>query len=250
MKFYRNLSLRILFLFLSFGLCTASAVALKIPSSLNIKEREKVLQILGFGSSTKLLSDPYPLGGYTGLEIGVSFEQIPTEDLGVLGSQISKPQDTYTYSTISIGKGVYNNVDVFVHFLPFSESGGVSEYGAQIRYGFYENKTLPYFSSLIFHMNSTNVENKMISKSIGSDLVLGVRVENFALYVGAGMLGVSGKFVGGASGVTESGLEENESISAFHALIGGVFYYEDLFLAVQVDQYDDSIMSAKVGARF
>src|SRR5690606_37261354 len=91
-----------------------------IPSNLNEADRVGVLEILGPGTSGKILTDPYPLGGLAGFEASLQMDSIPVSDLSKFGNTVAE-QDFFSYPIISIGKGLYNNLDIFVHFIPSSE---------------------------------------------------------------------------------------------------------------------------------
>ena len=44
----------------------------RTPSQLNRSEQIRTLQILGIASSSKIIGNPYPLGGNSGIEISMS----------------------------------------------------------------------------------------------------------------------------------------------------------------------------------
>jgi hypothetical protein len=50
----------------------------QIPENLTKEDRIKVLGILGAGTSSKILTDPYPLGGFAGFEAGIQMDSIPS----------------------------------------------------------------------------------------------------------------------------------------------------------------------------
>lgn len=98
-----------------------------------------------FGSASKVLDNPYPLGGYTGIEFGLASEFIPVEDLASLGSKTTDKGE-YNYYTLTLGKGLYYNVDMHAYFTPFGQAEKMQSYGAQIRWGFYEASFFHYLS--------------------------------------------------------------------------------------------------------
>ncbi|HVK60537.1 MAG TPA: hypothetical protein VM432_03255, partial [Bdellovibrionales bacterium] len=143
---------------------TAMAKVL-IPTNLNQTDREDALRILGFGTSSKILSNPYPMGGYPGFEIGVSVESLPTDDLGRLGDGLETPQQDVSYAKISIGKGLYHGFDVFFQFSPFNQKDGLSQYGGILRWCFFEAESFPLSLSALVHYNSANFDNLVITRS-------------------------------------------------------------------------------------
>ncbi len=224
-------------------------LALNLPTGLTPEDQAKVLEILGLGTSSKILSDPYPLGGYSGVEVGLSVERIPVSDLGRLGNK-AESQEFFTYPKIFLGKGLFYDLDVFLHFIPFNEGTGLSEFGGMLRWGFFQSDNIPANISIVIHGNSSNLSNQFTSTSIGADLITGINVSYFSIYTGVGLIEVDGRFVGGVNGVTSSGSEENTKISRLHTLIGFTLQYKPYFIAVQIDQYDTTVVSTKLGFRF
>ena len=66
-------------------LSSVSMATTRLPKQLDREDQSRALEILGFGSTAKTLDNPYPLGGYSGVEIGISSEFIPVDDLATLG---------------------------------------------------------------------------------------------------------------------------------------------------------------------
>jgi hypothetical protein len=223
---------------------------IRIPSNLNETEREEALRIIGFGTSGKILSDPYPLGGYAGFEVGVSVESLPTGDLGNLGSGLSDPQPDVLVSKFSLGKGLYNNIDLFLQFSPYTQQDEISQFGGILRWGFYQAAFLPLNASLMLSANSANIGNQIVARSYGIDVVGGINVENVALYAGGGFVEASGTFLGGQQGITDTGQQETEIATSFHTVVGASARFSKLFLSVQIDRHVQPSFSGKIGVRF
>ncbi len=231
-----------------------SLAAIDIPRNLDSTDRKLLLHNLGLGSSSKVLSNPYPLGGYSGFEIGLTVESISIRDLSALGDQADNPS-TFSFPVISIGKGLYNNIDVFVHFSPLTESFGFSEFGALLRWVFFQAKFFPTTFALLAHGNSANFSNKVSTETSGVDLVAGITIRRVAMYLGAGQTTSIGNFVGGASGVTDTDLsgerpDRKEQVASFHSVIGMSIQFDRLFLAFQIDRYLQPAYGLKLGLRY
>lgn len=224
--------------------------AVLLPDGLSQNDRKEALRILGFGMSSKILSDPYPLGGYAGFEVAVSFENLPAEDIGHLGSGLPAPQQEVTYPKLTIGKGLYNDVDLFFQATPYRQRDEISQYGAIVRWGFHQAGFLPISSSLLLHFNSNNISNRISTRTYGADMVSGINVDNVSLYAGVGALTSEGTFLGGASDTTESSLLETERVSGPHTLVGANLHFQPFFVTVQIDRYTLTVFSAKAGVRF
>ncbi|MES2963542.1 MAG: hypothetical protein V4760_06600 [Bdellovibrionota bacterium] len=238
-------------LFFALFLSAEASAAILIPTGLTATDRIEALKIIGMGTSTKLLSDPYPLGGYDGLELGLSFESLPTDDLGRLGNRLAAPQQDVSYPKLTIGKGLYNNLDMFIQFTPYTRQDELSQFGGIMRWGFYQAQFQPLSASILLHMNNGNVGNALTTRTYGVDLVGGMNVRNVALFGGVGFIESTGTFAGGAAGVTSSGSMESESVTGYHTVYGAnIRILEKGFLALQIDRYSVPVFSGKLGVRF
>lgn len=235
------------------SICLSSSHAhasLTLPTGLSSTDRQEALKIVGFGTAAKILSDPYSLGGYSGLEFGLSFESIPTEDLARLGNRLPVPQSDTTIPKFTIGKGLYSGLDFFIHFIPYNQQNRLSQFGGVVRWSFFEASSLPLSSSLVVHMNTADISNQMVTRTYGLDLMGGINVNEVALYAGIGVMQSFGSFVGGSLGVTDSSLLEQETVSTLHTVAGGTFRMNSVFVALQLDRYTQSVLSGKLGLRF
>lgn len=226
-----------------------ASAALVIPKNLTQKDRETALEVLGFGSAPKLLGNPYALGGYSGYEVGISTEIIPTSDIAQLGSRSAQQGET-SYSLLTLGKGIYNNFDTFVHFGFLGNNESISNFGMQVRWTFFEAEYIPAFLTALVSANSVNFQNLVITNNQAVDLVLGVNVDDVTLYLGLGTIHTQGTFMGGASGVTDNNNTMKENLIGSHYMAGLNMEFSKAFLAFEIDRYSQSAYSAKAGLRF
>lgn len=229
--------LRLLFLF--FILHSSNAfTAIALPTTLSDRDQEKTLGVLGLQTSSKILSTPYPLGGYEGFEFGAGMEFLDVSD-------IAKPQTMINYPRFSFGKGFYNDFDFFFHFTPFSENTGISDYGGILRWSAFQSAYLPTNISILLHSNATNVIDKIFTSSFGIDITAGFTLKYISLYFGGGQVESRGSFYGFNGAMNE----EFRKTSSIHTFMGGVVDFESFFVAAQMDRYDDAIFSVKLGVR-
>lgn len=232
------------------ALSRVAHAALTLPQNMNSTDRQEALRIIGLGIASKTLTDPYSLGGYNGLEFGFSLESIPTEDLARLGNRLPASQSEVTIPKFTIGKGVYSNLDFFIHFIPYNQRLELSQYGGVLRWGFFEASSVPLSASVLAHINTGNINNQITTRSYGADLMGGINVNEVALYAGFGVAQATGTFIGGTTGVTNSQKVETEGVNSLHTVVGGSFRYRKFFVAVQLDRYTQSVLSGKIGLRF
>jgi hypothetical protein len=242
-----------LLLFSIFIVSSQASARLELPKSMGRADRIKVVEILGLGSSQKITGNPFPLGGYSGVEVGLSTEILSTSEVGRLGLK-SKEQAETNHMVFTMGKGLFNDFDVFLSFSPFSSEEEIRSFGAQLRWGLYQAEYLPAHLSLVASANSLNFQNIVNVISTGADLVAGFTVEDVTLFTGLGLARSSGQFVGQAGVVagsyTDTGETETERVEDSHYLAGINIRFSSLFLAFQLDRYTQATYSAKIGTRF
>jgi len=231
-----------------------------IPTQMNSADRLKALEVLGLGSSMKLLSSPAPLGGYSGVEVGITSETISLEDLRRMGNRDSTLQE-YNFNSISVGKGFYQNIDLFLSFTPTLQKNSLISFGGMLRWNFFNAENFPASLSFLAHSSSSNYSDLVATSTVGSDLVVSVNMEELSLYFGAGKVRAIGTFFGGKSadsstgvttqtGITDSGFTEHTDIIESHSIIGLMFRMDRYFLDLQIDRFTQSFYSGKIGLRF
>lgn len=206
--------------------------------------RQLILKTLGLGTLSKNMSQPEPLGTDSGLELSFVTEMINTEKIEPF-IEDSKNDDKLYYPKILIGKGLYERADFFFHFIPFTSTLGVSEFGAMFRFNFFQASN--FYSSFLIHGSSANFNNQLTTRNVGSDVVLGYAWEHFALTGGVGYGISKGRFVGGPSGITDSMANESESAESVHLSAGALVRYGIYNFALSYDHYSEPVYTAKIG---
>jgi hypothetical protein len=236
---------------LLFLMLSSSAFAkLILPTGLTTNDRQAALEILGYGSAPKILGNPYTLGGYSGAEVGVTTEIIPTSDISRLGTKASQQQGETSYSVFTLGKGIYSNLDTYLQFGLLGGAESISNVGVQLRWSFFQAEYLPAFMTAVLSAGAVNFQNLISTSTQASDLILGVSVDDVTLYLGAGLVKAQGFFTGGAGGITDTGDSLKESVSGGHYLAGLNLKFSTAFIAMEIDRYTQSTYSAKLGFRF
>ena len=234
----------------SLTILTSEAQALiQIPYQMSTADMNKALQIFGYGSATKVLDDPYPLGGYDGLEIGFSNETMHTDRISSLGAGATQQSQT-SYQSVTLGKGIYNNIDTFVSFSLLGQAENISEVGGQIRWGFFQASYLPIYLSWILHGNTFNCQNLIVTNSLGMDLIAGFKEGDVTLYFGGGPIRASGNFTGGIGGITSSGQTQGIGILDSRFLAGLNIKFGKYFVVGEIDNYASAAYAAKIGYRY
>ena len=257
------MGLRALLIALFFS-STASAVV--IPRDLDRSDRDQVIRLLGLSTSTKLLTNPFPLGGYSGFEVGLSLELIDVRDLAELGITSTDGDKELRYPRLTIGKGLYNNIDMFLHFAPQTAGSELTSFGGAVRYSFYEAQFLPVNISAVLSADHVNVNDQFESMTLGAELIAGLYINQFSLYMGVGQLRSSGTFIAGDLAqpvipddvtvdindpdVNGSTRTVEQTVNQIHTMAGITVHFNDVFMAAQIDRYPDPVYSARLGLRF
>lgn len=236
-------------LFILFYICCGAVASTTFPRQLTESDRKTAAGILSFGSMMKLLSNPYPLGGYDGVEVGFASEYIPLENVAALGAK-SDDKGEYNYYTISLGKGLFYNIDTFLQFTPLPQSEGMSSFGAQVRWGFYEAAFFPFSLSLVLNGGGSSFSSLINSTMLGADVVGVVDMNNVAVYFGVGQARSSTRFIGGANGLTDDGETHQVNLTKGHQLFGVHLKMDKFFVALEVDRYQEASYGGKLGMRF
>jgi hypothetical protein len=236
----------IVFIFTSLLFFPQAHGVLSIPSGLTDGEQELVLQILGFGTSFRPVDNPYPLGGYSGVEVGLGLSNISTGDIGYFGNKSAVDRNVL-YPQVSLGKGIFDSIDLFFNVSPYNENTGIGLYSGAVRWGFFQATFVPACFSLLVHGTHTNFNNLFISQAYGVDLISGVNVDPFSFYVGAGTLYGMAQF---DQSITVDHTKTNHVGRSFHTILGVNIALNEIFLAVEVDSYSSTVATGKVGVRF
>ncbi len=218
---------------------------LNLPTGLSNGEQQLILQTFGFGTSFRPVDNPYPLGGYTGFEVGLTAQSIPTADIGYYGNRTTIDRNVI-YPLISFGKGIFDNIDLLMSFIPYNESTGIGIYSGAFRWSFFQATFVPASFSLLLSGGNTNLNNVFISQTLGADVITGVNVDPFSFYFGVGTLYGQAQF---SPNLTSDGTFSNQTGRAFHTLLGVNVSIAEFFSAMEVDTYNTTVVSLKFGAR-
>ena len=221
--------------------------AFTLPTGLSESDRREVVRTLGFGTSFRPITEPYPLGGYQGFDLGVSYESIPTGHIASYGTAAETAQDSHlVLSRVTIGKGLFNNIDVYLSVLPIRQSTTVSGYGGLVRWNFFEAPLLPLTLSAVVHASTQNIDNQISTQSQGLDLLGGLTFDFLSVYLGVGHLSALGEFTPSSVG----GAVESERVSIIRTYLGATVRWGVLFLGAQIDQTNLPMWGMRGGVRF
>jgi hypothetical protein len=244
----KKLSRLILFTLISIAtlISESSFAAFTFPTQLDANDRQKILGVFGFGVSAKPLTVPYPLGGYQGVEMSIAGESLDTREFTGLGNASTVSPESLRYPKLFLGKGLYHDVDLHLHFTPVQQATPVSSFGMMMRWYFYHAKFLPANISVVLHGSAANFFDKVLTQSTGADLVTGIVINPVSFYFGIGQAFTSGAFF---PTINSSNQKETLSLSTAHTVFGASLQVSSVFFAFEMDRYIDPVYSAKIGLR-
>lgn len=228
----------------------AADAATHLPKGLTANDRKAMLELLGFGAQSRILSSPVPLGGYQGFEMGLSSEYIPIDDIGTLGDKKTNAKGEFNVVELTLGKGLAYNVDTLFHVTPMPQNEGIFAFGGQLRWGFHEFQRFPAIMSFVFHGSGANFQNLLDTRTTGADFIVTVAMDGAAVYFGGGPIRTIGTFIGGASGINAEGDTIDEDLNGTHSVAGLSMNFGMMFLALEVDRVEQSTYGGRLGVRF
>lgn len=229
-----------------------SQASAKIPINLTASDQSRILEVLGFGTAAKSLHHVYPLGGNLGISLSLANQFIPFDDVANLGNK-TKDSSEYKFTTLTLSKGLYYDVDISFYFTPPGQSEDLTNFGAQGSWQFYKAHFFPISFTVASYAGAANFNNLINVTTFGTDLIATVAIDNLAFYVGSGRIHAKGIFIGAttiANGITASGLTESVSFDTAHNLIGLNFNMDRFDMALELNRYTDSVYGAKLSYHF
>lgn len=242
------LRLKILLCLIVISLHHFAEARIRLPHALTGSDRLSTLEFLAPTSSARLLSSPYPLGGWSGFEIGVSRQNAPLSYLKDLGDKGGTTSDL-SYTTITLGKGLYYDLDLYLSFVPMTQTDSISHSSGQLRYLFWTSENRVFRVSGLLSASTSNVNDQISLRSVGYDLIGTTTIDKVSLFVGLGLLKARARFIGGAKGITDSQKTEEEDADIPHQLIGIEWPLGHFFWAAEVDRYKVPNYSLQLGYR-
>jgi hypothetical protein len=243
--------MKIFFSILLLSIIATGSVAygkLQIPRQMNASDRRSSLEILGAATASRLLSSPYPLGGAQGFELGLSRHYVPTSFLSEYGDKQAGQKD-FEYAVLTLGKGLFYDIDLFLSLVPMTQTDSITHASGLLRYQLWQSESNTFRLSAVLSASTSNLNNQLGLQSTGYDLVGTTTIDEVSFYLGVGLSAISGRFIGGTRGITDSQQTENEKVNLAHQVIGLEWPIGNFFWAAEVDRYKIPFYSLKLGLR-
>lgn len=225
------------------------------PTSMDQQDRRRALEFLGPATSSRMLSTPYPLGGWEGFEVGLSRHYVPMSHLKDVDNAFEDQRDI-EYPILTLGKGLFYDFDLFLSLVPMIQSEAVNHFSTQIRHQFWQSNEGSLRLSGLLYAGTTTLNNQINMQSYGFDALATLTIDKVSMYLGLGSSFNNGRFIGGPNGIVapqEGSVEPSstaiETITLPHQLVGLEWPIENFFFAIEVDRFKIPYYSMKLGYR-
>ncbi|PIT99358.1 MAG: hypothetical protein COT74_10155 [Bdellovibrionales bacterium CG10_big_fil_rev_8_21_14_0_10_45_34] len=235
----------------SLSLGSQTHAEVQIPTGLLENEQLEVLDLLGSQLGHRWAGDPFGLGAFPGVNASFQVTQVPIQKLNDLGDRNTSNEGRQLIPRLVVAKGLYANIDAFLHFTPLFESIGYAEYGGALRIPIHEEDSTPYIFSVIAHVNSINVRNLLFAINLGLRLQVGYRIGQLGIWAGTGILRTHGRFEGGTSSVTHNLTRSDQNIERTEYL-GGLSYiaWDNFEFGLEASATSALCLTFQAGYRF
>lgn len=231
-----------------------------LPTNLDEHSQEIVARNFGFGTAAKMNGDPLPLGGYDGFQISLSRDYVDVSPLKGLSTDADQER-YFTSSRITVGKGLFYDVDVFFQMtspgiLRLDNSNDFTNYGAIARKVFYDNEKLPFHVGALIHASISQYANSFGSNIYGIDLYAYTHFDKTAFFLGLGqargIFTYVGKNPANSSGTSliNSTTDSKIDLMSGHTWAGLSHTWGHWVLSATAEDYFDPMYSVVISYNF
>jgi hypothetical protein len=228
-----------------FVLSIGSFANLNVAQALNESQLLSITESAGLPLAMSYTENLYPLGGYSGVRIGLSHKLVSNSRLRQAFRETSDVPDL-KLTEIHFSKGLYYNVDFYASFAPKLSNATLSSFAGGIKWGFFEVESKPFQFIASISGRSTNWSNQAIFLNQTFDLISQYSLNHMYYYIGIGSAYVRSEFIGGSHGITLSGLNEIYEKARGRILIGGGWQNHNWGLGIELTQFVQTTVTFKV----
>lgn len=241
--------MRVLLVSLVFSLVVEAAFGSVLPQGLNGRDRELAADLVASSTALRSAQLHRSLDPAEGLDLSVSFENLPLSRLPVMGTGRERAEDQ-NYFRLQAGTGLYRAVDLALYLTPLNPSTPMSSYGGRLRWTFYHHPRTPLFVALFAEGGNSNLNDQVLMQMLGAGAQVGFRKKQLSLSFFLSSQRTFSRFRGGAEGVTDTGEVESLDRFSLPVAVGGIYDFKKWYLGFSVDRHKETLLSAKVGKVF
>ncbi len=240
--------MKILLALLCLGFSHATLAA-TLPQGMNASEREQTAELVASSSALRSAQLHRSLDHSEGLDLSLSFENLPLSQLPIMGVGAERLEDQ-NFIRLQVGTGLIRSVDLALFLTPLNPSTPLSNYGGRIRWTFYQDAESPLFLAVFIDGGNTNLSDQVLMQTVAAGTQVGFKRKQLSLSFFLGSQLTFSRFRGGGEGITDSGHPESYTFTSFPMALGGVYDFRKWYLGFGVDRQSDTLISAKIGKVF
>lgn len=235
-------TLRLLQILVVFICFSCRSLALNLPEQLSRADIDRVVEVLGAASTTRLMrsADAYAL--FPGIKFGAEAVIVPSRDLNDIGDATGTLPSLNLSPRLYIAKGLLLDLEAIISFLPSVGPDLISTFGMGIKWTCLTEMEYPVNGALFLMSTSVNAFGNTLK---GNNLEIGMVISRdhvrFKPYLGLGLLF--------AKGSIPRSLSRSEHISGSYSTVH-TFIGAEIELPVNITVQFDLINLSPTGSIF
>ena len=111
-----------------------------LPSGVSNSEFDRIVEVLGYGSVTRLMRSAESYESFPGVKLGVEFALTPTRDINSMGDATGTLPGMVIAPRIFIAKGLFENAELVFSFFTNKFFDTLVTFGSIFKYTFYSER--------------------------------------------------------------------------------------------------------------
>lgn len=137
-------------------LVTALPAHAGLPSQLDGSDLDRIIEVVGFGGTSRLLRSAEVYESWPGVKFGVEVALVSGRDVSGLGDGTGTISGFLPSPRIYIAKGLIYDFEIIFNFFPESDFNPVTSVGAILKHTFYQETSNWMSSAVYFGLTSLN----------------------------------------------------------------------------------------------
>ena len=208
-------------------------------------EIDRITKTLSPAVTPNPLSSLIPLGGYSGLELGLSVSLVDISPIPSLEKSLNEKE--FYFPRITLGKGLFHDVDIFLSITPNVTRYTLSDYAASIRWSFLELSHYDLNFSVIPYFSSLELNHELFLKNQGVGIYMNWHRDFFDIYFGIKQNQGKTTF---QLKTSELDVKKQGISKKLLPSLGLVLHKLPFFLSFHANKLEEIQYSLKIGLRF
>lgn len=192
--------------------------AASLPTGLSSTEIDHLVEVIGAGSTVRLLRSAEPYELFPGLKLGMEVAIVPTRDLNNMGNQDGSLPVAIPVPRFYFAKGLFFNLELILNLFPVSIASSLSTFGGSLKWAFFD-ESANWLHGAIFltFTNISGFDRAFTGNNIEMGGVISKDYVRLKPYLGGGLLFARGNISPAYAKTAETG----GAHSTLHLFVGG-----------------------------